>query len=209
MESSSSEEMSSPQRSRVISKITNFIYRTDDYTCLTLFRKSCAITFALQPHDTWQLGDTKDIFQVDEPEVAYQMKVIHIDRAADFIVLKSQAGNVQDTEPTLCLPSIGSEYFQLGLSATSQLDSPLSLSKGVITSLKFNRNGHVLGSAGSHPGDSGGGCFGVETGLLYGINVGNDCLGITGNTTLTDLGTRYPARSHIVPSNLFALFGNN
>jgi hypothetical protein len=193
MESSSSKDMSSPQRSRVVSKITNFIYQTDDYTCLTLFRKSCAIPFAHQPHDTWQLGDTKDIFQVDEPEVAYQMKVIHNNQAADFIFLKSQAGNVQDTEPTLCLPSFGSEYFQLCLSATSQLDSPLSLSKGVDTSVKFNRNDHLLGSAGSHPGDSRGGCFGVETGLLYGINVGNDCVGITGDTTLTELGTRYPA----------------
>lgn len=93
--------------------------------------------------------------------------------------------------PPTASPEEGEEYFQLGLSALTQENSPFSVKRGVFISREFSDGTkHYLGSAGSNPGDSGGGCFSETQNLLFGINVGADNLPILGNmarlaTTLT------------------------
>ena len=46
--------------------------------------------------------------------------------------------------------------------------------------------------------DSGGGCLSKEAYVSYGITVGCEMIGISGNTTLHELNTRHLARAHIV-----------
>ena len=64
------------------------------------------------------------------------------------------------------IPWNGEQYIQIGLSTSSQ--SPLfSVSRGVITSALYNKKDHLLGSAGSNPGDSGGGCFAENSNVIW------------------------------------------
>ena len=97
----------------------------------------------------------------------------------------------------------GRGYFQFGLSAISQEESPFSISKGVVSSQRLNCYGHALGSAGASPGDSGGGCFDENSGDLIGINVGCENVPVslddTGGLILEKVASRYASRAHIIP----------
>ena len=100
------------------------------------------------------------------------------------------------------------EYIQLGLSATTQQESSLSISKGVISSSRFNKFGHLLGSTGANPGDSGGPCFDESTGALIGMNVGCENIPIsmerdTGAQIYDKISSRYAARAHIISVHNF------
>jgi hypothetical protein len=169
--------------------------------CVTAVNKNLLVTFAHSPHDQISLNSVITIYSVlgDAP---FQVKVVKVDSKKDFILLKSDA-DVCMKGPALGTPYQGEDYIQLGLSATTQETTPYSVSKGVVASAHSNANGHFLGSAGSNPGGSGGGCFSALTYKLLGINVGCESVPIHGNTTLLELGTRYPARAHIVPSLFF------
>lgn len=111
-------------------------------------------------------------------------------------------------EPRKRLTGDGRGYIQSGFSATTHNDSPFSLYKGVISSSRLNKLGHLLGSAGANPGDSGGPCFDESTGELIGMNV--DCENIpisiykdTGDQIYDKISSRYAVRAHIIPVNIF------
>ena len=68
--------------------------------------------------------------------------------------------------------------------------------------------GHTLGSSGTNPGDSGGGCFEEKSGCLIGINVGCENVRIdfandTGNMIFEKISSRYASRAHIIPIIFF------
>lgn len=133
--------------------------------------------------------------------------MVQTNSKSDWVLLECDK-NLCEVEPKIGFPVDGRDYIQLGLSATTQDDSPLSTSKGVISSSRLNKIGHLLGSAGANPGDSGGPCFDMEIGELVGMNVGCENTPIyPDNDTLTDtynkISSRYAARAHIVPVSSF------
>ena len=121
----------------------------------------------------------------------------------DLIILETDQ-DVCEVPPRTASPEEGEEYFQLGLSALTQENSPFSVTRGVFISREFSIDSkHYLGSAGSNPGDSGGGCFSETQNLLFGISVGADYLPITGNSSLNEVASRYHSRAHIISSAFF------
>jgi hypothetical protein len=69
--------------------------------------------------------------------------------------------------------SPGDRYYLHGQSTQAQADSS-SISHGVIAATELDAHGHIRGDMPSGYGDSGGGCFSIETGKLIAINVGRD-----------------------------------
>ena len=179
---------------------------TQQRGCVTAYSKRRLATFAHLIH--------KDLFKDGVPSVKvtiyslldnspYQAKVIKVDEVKDLIILETDQ-DVCEVPPIRASPEEGEEYFQLGLSALTQENSPFAVTRGVFISREFSvGTNHYLGSAGSNPGDSGGGCFSETQNLLFGINVGADNLPISGNTSLNEVASRYHSRAHIVPSAFF------
>jgi hypothetical protein len=125
----------------------------------------------------------------------------------DWVMLESSIDLCQD-EPTWGVIADGRGYIQLGLSANTQHESPFSISKGVISSSRLNKLGHLLGSAGANPGDSGGPCFDESTSELIGINIGCENIPIsidkdTGAQIYEKISSRYASRAHIIPISTF------
>jgi hypothetical protein len=129
--------------------------------------------------------------------------VVKSNSSGDWVLLEC----MQDLcvrEPDWELTADGRGYVQLGLSAYTQYESPFSNSRGVISSSRLSKDGHILGSAGANLGDSGGGCFDESTGRLIGINVGSERLVMnldkdSANETFDKIISRHVARAHIVP----------
>ena len=69
--------------------------------------------------------------------------------------------------------SPGDRYYLHGRSTQAQSDSS-SISHGVISATELDQLSHIRGDVPSGIGDSGGGCFSVETGKLIAMNVGRD-----------------------------------
>ena len=86
------------------------------------------------------------------------MRVVLRHEINDLVILEADR-DVCDDELELRAPQTGTPYTQLGLSALMVEESPFSVSRGVFVSNKITREGHLLGTAGSNPGDSGGGAF--------------------------------------------------
>eukprot|EP00128_Syssomonas_multiformis_P015251 Colp12_sorted_trinity150504_noHs@29849 len=195
----------SPRKAEHLAKLKNLIFytcpRDNEQGCATAFSKHKLATYAHGNHAFLKVGDSLTVFCV-VGERRHVAKVSRVDRKCDFILLECEE-EVCSIEVKTALPYEGEEYFQLGLSARTQNESPFSVKRGLITSSRLNSNGHILGSAGANLGDSGGGCFAQEGVVLYGINVGGDQVAITESTTLGQLGTRYPSRAHILPAPCF------
>jgi hypothetical protein len=132
----------------------------------------------------------------------YEARVIKVDQVNDLILLEADQ-DVCKVPPRTASPEEGEEYFQLGLSALTLENSPFLVKRGVFISREFSFGTKHLGSSGSNPGDSGGGCFSETQNLLFGINAGADTIPISENTTLNELGSRYHSIAHIVPSAFF------
>jgi hypothetical protein len=207
-EISPTSEGSSKQRKvdDLIGKLKNYLLRTESWGCVTVINKKRAVTFAHSLHDTLQPGETMDIFSFDG-SVKYKAKVVSKNTESDWVLLESDV-DLCEKKPIWGHVIDGRGYYQLGLSATTQEESPFSISKGVISSSRLNIFGHTLGSAGANPGDSGGPCFDESTGELIGINVGCENASFNPDKdTVTQayhkVGSRHAARAHIIPVNCF------
>eukprot|EP00835_Amoeboradix_gromovi_P006645 NODE_828_length_3870_cov_0.198091.p1 type:complete len:313 gc:universal NODE_828_length_3870_cov_0.198091:2981-2043(-) len=198
-------DCASPKKMKQIADLQRFIFRTKDYSCLTLFQKDKLATYQHGNNSTLKIDDVITVFSVLENS-QYAVRVVRIEKEKDFIILQSSEP-LCDEDPVISLAYQGQCYIQLGFSATTQMVSPISVSEGVIASNNPNRISHILGSAGANPGDSGGGCFDKLTNRLLGINVGCDRvdlgMGDTIHSIVEKTSSGYSARSHIVPSNLF------
>lgn len=67
----------------------------------------------------------------------------------------------------------GCPYILCGSSNRSH-DKPYSISHGSISTTRSDSRGFIRGDTASNIGDSGGGCFSLDTGSLIAINVGSD-----------------------------------
>jgi hypothetical protein len=169
--------------------------------CVTAVTKNLFATYAHRNHNDIEEGAYVTIHSELNRSV-HQVKVIKVDKRADYILMKSDVDVCQD-KPVLGVPYEGEDYLQFGLSAIQHENTPISVSKGVFVCTNYDDQGHYLGSAGANPGDSGGGCFSERTHTLFGINVGADTIAIHGETTLFEMGSRHASRAHIVPNAFF------
>ena len=196
---------SSPKRRKVddlIAKSKKYLLRTERWGCVTIIEKRKAVTFAHGEHCALQPGMSIKIYSI-EGDIECEVKVFKTNARSDWVLLESGVDLCED-EPKKGLTTDGHGYIQLGLSATTQQESPFSTSKGVISSSRLNKFGHILGSAGANPGDSGGPCFDESTWELIGMNVGCENVPInpdkdTVTQTYDKISSRYAARAHIIP----------
>ncbi len=199
----------SPKRRKVddlIEKSKKYLFRTERWGCVTVIKKRKAITFAHNEHSALELGMSIKIYSI-EGNVECNAKVVKTSAESDCVLLETDIDLCED-EPKKGLTVDGRRYIQLGLSATTQQDSPFSTSKGVISSSRLNKFGHLLGSAGANPSDSGGPCFDESTGELIRMNVGCENIPIimerdTGVPIYDKISSRYAARAHIIPVSSF------
>jgi hypothetical protein len=202
----------SPKRRKVddlIEKSKKYLFRTERWGCVTVIKKRRAITFAHNEHSTLQPGMSMKIYSI-EGNVECDAKVVKTSTESDWVLLETDIDLCED-EPKKGLTVDGRGYIQLGLSATTQQDSPFCTSKGVISSSRLNKFGHLLGSAGANPGDSGGPCFDESTGELIGMNVGCENVPFnpdmdTVTQTYHKISSRFASRAHIIPVNSFQFF---
>lgn len=197
-------ELSSEKRLRLVEGFKPLLYYTyidGARGCITAFKKNRLVTFCHGMHQRLKPGDVISIYSaLDDNE--FKATVVQCNSLRDYVILETEEA-VCEKPPIMSAPYQGEEYVQFGFSATTQENSPLAITVGVFTSTEFSAVGHMLGSAGSNPGDSGGGCFSLSSRHLFGINVGSDNLPISGETTLNHLGSRFPSCAHIVPSSVF------
>ena len=191
---------------KLIAKTKQYLFRTLNWGCVTVIEKRRAVTFAHGEHQTLTLGSTTKIYSV-EGEMSYDVKVLDMRAKNDWVMLESSIDLCQ-VEPTWGVIADGRGYIQLGLSATTQQESPFSISKGVISTSRLNKLGHLLGSAGANPGDSGGPCIDESTSELIGINIGCENIPIsidkdTGAQIYDKISSRYASRAHIIPISTF------
>ena len=170
-------EASHNQRERdyLVEKYRKILFRTDCWGCVTAISKRRAITFAHDTHSTLKVGDYMKIYSMESSKSPkeYNLKVSGMNVECDWILLESEVDLCQD-DPKIGVTADGRKYVQFGLSARSQIVSPFSVSNGVIRSSCINKFGHVLGSAGANPGDSGGPCIDENSGELVGMIVGSE-----------------------------------
>jgi hypothetical protein len=179
-----------------------FTSSTQQRGCVTAYSKRRLATFAHLIHKDLNKDVKVTIYSLLD-NTPYEAKVVNVDEVKDLIILETDK-DVCEIPPIRASPEEGEEYFQLGLSAFTQENSPYAVTRGVFISREFSfGTNHYLGSAGSNPGDSGGGCFSETQNLLFGINVGADNIPISGNTSLNEVASRYHSRAHIVPSVFF------
>ena len=88
----------------------------------------------------------------------------------------------------------------------------VSVSNGVFCSCRINNLGHILGSAGANPGDSGGPCIDESSGDLIVMNVGSKNIHISGSDTVNEayakVSSRFAARAHIIPVGSFFILSS-
>jgi S1-C subfamily serine protease len=197
----------SPRKKTRLEAIKQYMFytfnsSTQQRACVTAYAKRRLATFAHLIHKDLNKDVKVTIYSLLD-NTPYEAKVVKVDEVKDLIILETDQ-DVCQVPPKTASPEEGEEYFQLGLSALTQENSPFSVKRGVFISREFSAGTkHFLGSAGSNPGDSGGGCFSETQNLLFGINVGADNLPISGNTSLKEVASRYHSRAHIVPSAFF------
>jgi S1-C subfamily serine protease len=130
------------------------------------------------------------------------VKVIIMSVQSDWILLESVV-DLCEKEPPIGGTADGRKYIQLGLSARSLNESYVSVSNGVFCSSRINNLGHILGSAGANPGDSGGPCIDEISGDLIGMNVGSKNIHISGSGTVSEAydkaSSKFASRAHIIP----------
>ena len=114
------------------------------------------------------LGEKKQIHMLDKQLVV--CSVTKIENDIDVIFLTPDT-TVEVEAISLCLPYLEQTYIALGFSSKAQSNSPLTISRGVITDITNDIRLHIPGSQAS---SSGGCCFDFKTGQLIGMFAGID-----------------------------------
>lgn len=150
-----------------------------------------------------KVGDEIEIWATENDA---QYKVLKINVKSDWILLESEANHCGE-EPKKATNAEGRRYFQFGLSANKQQDSPFSVSEGVVSSSRFNKLGLGLRASGSESWWFWW-CSFDSAGCLAGINVGGENFQISlekdiGAQIYDKISSRYAARAHIIPTIVF------
>lgn len=144
-----------------------FAWIEGEYTALTIINENTLCTFA-HGRESWEIGKVIRVTLSDRRKV--NATVARIDRKLDVIWLRTEE-KVCDAAPDSNLLSEGVTYFVIGCSGR-QLQEPFALSEGILCSSRLTKHGHILGTSGSAPGDSGAPVFWKSIGFLVGMVVG-------------------------------------
>ncbi|EFJ39603.1 hypothetical protein VOLCADRAFT_108566 [Volvox carteri f. nagariensis] len=130
--------------------------------------------FAHGRHGKWTLGQQMQI-AVHCPDadrrVLVDSTVVRINPIQDVAILEVQRKLVP---PVLdCGVSAGDKYYVHGQSTQAQADAT-SISHGMVAATELDAHSHIRGDIVAGAGDSGGGCFSVDTGKLVAMVVGSD-----------------------------------
>ncbi|EFJ39581.1 hypothetical protein VOLCADRAFT_108573 [Volvox carteri f. nagariensis] len=131
-------------------------------------------TFAHGRHENWTLGQQMQI-AVHCPDadrrVLVDSTVVCIKPIQDVAILEVQRKLVP---PVLDFGvSAGDKYYVHGQSTQAQADAT-SISHGMVVVTEPDVHSHIRGDIVAGVGDSGGGCFSVDTGKLVAMVVGSD-----------------------------------
>ena len=135
----------SPRKKTRLEAIKQYMFytfnpSTQQRGCVTAYSKRRLATFAHLIH--------KDLFKDGVPSVKvtiyslldntpYEAKVVKVDEVKDLIILETDH-DVCEVPPIIASPEEGEEYFQLGLSALTQENSPFAVTRGAFISRQFS-----------------------------------------------------------------------
>lgn len=166
-------------------------------TCTVVDRNLLCTAAHSQPD--WIVGASTKVHLNDYRTV--DARVIAINRYLDVIWLQTEE-NICDETPDNTMPSKGRSYFAIGHSGRQLQESPRAVRDGIIVSGKITENGHILGSSGASPGDSGAPIFTKISGLLMGMIVGSEKVPIQSGPVAF---VSHLPLAHIVPLNSLRL----
>ena len=175
--------------------------------CFTAFDYTRLVTYKHGSHQDHRVGTKLKIQSaIDGNANPYTVSVVHVDQMRDFLICESDK-DICAFPPYMEIPTAGRRYHLFGLGATGGRSCKIGLSIGIVVNSGSDRDGYSLGSSGSFQGDSGGGLFSKNRGLL-GINIGdqNRLLNIKGdpsavNLPVVNLNVNIsPARCRFIPS---------
>lgn len=154
-----------------------FFGRDAHWSTFTVYDQDYVVTFAHMEHLQWKAGDKVQLFLNDPTgscPMEVQATVEAIYKNIDIVFLRLEKPLEEKDVPQrddALFP--GCAYVVCGSSNRSHI-MPFSISHGCISTTRPDSLGHIRGDSPSAPGDSGGGCFSVDTGCLIAINLGND-----------------------------------
>ncbi|KAI8895031.1 hypothetical protein BC833DRAFT_602620 [Globomyces pollinis-pini] len=149
---------------------SNYCFYSDLIEPVTLITPKQFITFQHFPHSQYKLNEFIDIYPISGLHISFKVQVSHIDIKYDFILLTSEFPVLPSwSAPILKSPSLGSLYYQLGIS----FNGDGQLTKSLNGMLKRDQNSWIGISKDkrSYCNEAGGGCFEPESNVLYGIKV--------------------------------------
>ena len=187
----------------VVQGLHQFCFSTERNTCASVIGKRHLATFRHGVHLHWLvLGTDLIVWPVDNVILQYSVKVVDVNALSDVVLLECDIDLCPDD---ICLrnPILGEEYYQLSLSANVDHFPKFFVNKGIVGSLQLSPALHILGSPGTCPGDSGGGCFTMRTSPaapanIIAIVVGNKPQEMNIHSPLAHL--TYPSRAVLVPA---------
>ena len=152
--------------------MSKYVGHSRSFTPVISLSDHCLLTYQHGDHDSWVLGDTEEVMVNHEDaskRIPVQAVVRWVCKPQDFVLLETKSGVLDfpsvDVE---CCP--GRPYLLIGTSARSQSD-PISSRHGSILSTKVDEHGYIRGDTSSVAGDSGGGCFSLDSKSLFAMNV--------------------------------------
>ena len=137
-------------------------------------------------------------------ETEFEVAVVLVDTAHDLVIFRAtRPASLTDIYCQLAEAMLGDEIYQIVMSV---LYAPTAVEKvyvdtGVVSSTFVCPRGHSLAGPVENRGDSGGGCFSVQSDhpvRLFGLVVGNGNASITERNPISDLF--FPSRTIIIPA---------
>jgi len=173
---------STPEEEKHAQRLLSYIFKTDAGSCVTVFDRHLAVTYAHGSHSKYKVGDIIKISPLNGVSFI-DATVVKVSAGRDYIRLHSQTA-LCETPLNCQIPRRGAEYVQIGLSGRPT--SPVMHSKGFILNDDFMKNKGFLIGSGSSPGDSGCGIFHPTLLALYGM----------GTASMKEVKTNFEKQEH-------------
>jgi hypothetical protein len=185
-----------------VDRLKKFCFSTEKNTCASVVAKRYLATFHHGQHADWlTLGRELLVWPVDMVRSTCRVSVVYVNTTSDLVLLESTEV-LCDDEIELSDPHQGDEYLQLSLSANVVHCPKFFVNRGIVGSLQLSPELHILGSPGTCPGDSGGGCFRTgsdsASAKIIAIIAGNKAQEISIRSRLADLS--YPSQAVLIPA---------
>ncbi len=196
------------QKARLVSELSEYVFRTESWRCVTIIKENVAVTF--DHEGDLKVGSTLTIYSITDG-AAFIVTVIKKHHVHNWVLLRSDV-QLREYGPVWGVALDGNTYCQFGISPRTDDESPITFSTGMLISPFYNEKSHILGTAGGLQGDSGGPCFDAHSFIFVGISPGCDNVSIfddqeTGHSIYDKNSSRYvDAKTRIFPIRYFNYF---